>query len=416
MKILWITNILFPYPAIRLNLDPPVVGGWLYTSATALLQLQSDMQLAIATVYNGLELKKYESDNVTYYILPLKGDNTKYNKTLEKHWKFIADDFKPDIAHIHGTEFAHGLAFMNACPYIRTVVSIQGLVSVISKYYYSGIEMSQIIKNITFRDIIRQDSIIQQKNKLYKRGLIEMEILRKTTDVIGRTSWDKSHVLSINPNLRYHFCNETLREEFYHHTWNYNNCEKHSIFVSQAWYPIKGLHKLLEAMPLILRGFPDAKVYVAGTDITKMDNFTDRIRLSGYGKYIRSLITKFNLSGKVIFCGSLNEMKMCQQYLKANVFVCPSSIENSPNSLGEAQMLGVPCVASYVGGVMDMMQGSEEFLYRFEETEMLAEKVCNVFEKKDSQKDLKEQALNRHNYKLNTNSLIGIYRSIIYDK
>ena len=416
MKILWITNILFPYPAIRLNLDPPVVGGWLYTSATALLQLQSDMQLAIATVYNGLELKKYESDNITYYILPLKGDNTKYNKTLEKHWKFIADDFKPEIAHIHGTEFAHGLAFINACPDITTVVSIQGLVSVISKYYYSGIKISEIIKNITLRDIIRGDSIIQQKRKLYKRGLIETEILKKISDVIGRTSWDKSHALAINPKLKYHFCNETLREEFYHHIWNYNNCEKHTIFVSQAWYPIKGLHKLLDAMPLILRKFPDTKIYVAGADITKANNFSDKIRLSGYGKYIKSLICKYNLSGKVIFTGPLNEKEMCQQYLKANVFVCPSSIENSPNSLGEAQMLGVPCVASYVGGVMDMMQGSEEFLYRFEETEMLAEKVCNVFEKKDSQKDLKEQALNRHNYKLNTNSLIGIYRSIIYDK
>ncbi len=415
MKVLWITNILFPYPSAKLNIEPPVGGGWMLASAYRLSKQQADMQLAIATVYKGREIKKYEEDNIIYYLLPLKGNNTQYNKQLENLWRFVTDDFKPNLVHIHGTEFAHGLAFINACSEIRTVVSIQGLVSVISKYYYSGIKIPEIIKNLTLRDIVRRDSIIQQKWKLYKRGLIETEILKKSSDVIGRTSWDKSHVLSINPNLRYHFCNETLREEFYHHTWNYNNCEKHSIFVSQAWYPIKGLHKLLEAMPLILRGFPDAKVYVAGTDITKMDNFTDRIRLSGYGKYIRSLITKFNLSGKVIFCGSLNEMEMCQQYLKANVFVCPSSIENSPNSLGEAQMLGVPYLSAYVGGAPDMVsKQNDSSLYRFEEIEQLAYKICTIFNKKGCANTINERnlALERHDPILNTRQLLKIYNSI----
>lgn len=40
--------------------------------------------------------------------------------------------------------------------------------------------------------------------------------------------------------------------------------------------------------------------------------------------------------------GPLNEEKMHEQYLKANVFVIPSVIENSPYSLSEAMMLGVP--------------------------------------------------------------------------
>lgn len=65
---------------------------------------------------------------------------------------------------------------------------------------------------------------------------------------------------------------------------------------------------------------------------------------------------------------------MKQEYLNANVFICPSSLENSPNSLGEAQILGTPCLASYVGGIPDMMFGNEGYLYRFEEIEMLAER------------------------------------------
>ena len=57
------------------------------------------------------------------------------------------------------------------------------------------------------------------------------------------------------------------------------------------------------------------------------------------------------LEDKVSFLGPLNAEQMKAEYLRSNVFLCPSSIENSPNSLGEAQMLGVPCVASYVGGI-----------------------------------------------------------------
>ena len=71
---------------------------------------------------------------------------------------------------------------------------------------------------------------------------------------------------------------------------------------------------------------------------------------------------------------------MCKRYLQSHVFVCPSFIENSPNSVGEAQLLGIPCIASFVGGVSDMVvDGETGLLYRFEEVEMLAAAVCRIF-------------------------------------
>ena len=80
------------------------------------------------------------------------------------------------------------------------------------------------------------------------------------------------------------------------------------------------------------------------------------------------------------FTGSLREDQMIAEYLNAHLFICPSSIENSPNSLGEAQLLGVPVIASYVGGVPDMVtHGETGLLYRFEEVEMLAEGIRNLF-------------------------------------
>ena len=88
-----------------------------------------------------------------------------------------------------------------------------------------------------------------------------------------------------------------------------------------------------------------------------------------------------DLERNVVFTGPLDEEKMCQRYLKSNVFVCPSSIENSPNSLGEAMVLGVPCVASDVGGVSDMLKHKEEgFVYQTDAPYMLAHYVCEIFE------------------------------------
>ena len=59
--------------------------------------------------------------------------------------------------------------------------------------------------------------------------------------------------------------NETLRSNFYGKNWEYDKCEPYSIFLSQGNYPIKGLHYMLKAMPMILEQYPDAKITVVDT-------------------------------------------------------------------------------------------------------------------------------------------------------
>ena len=103
---------------------------------------------------------------------------------------------------------------------------------------------------------------------------------------------------------------------------------------------------------------------------------------------------------------------MKEEYLRCNVFVCPSSIENSPNSLAEAQILGVPCIASYVGGVPDFMQGNEQNMYRFEEIEMLAYKVVDIFKSKENidMTSMQKHAVARHNQENNLLQLLEVYK------
>ena len=167
MNILWITNTIFPAPSKALELSVPVVGGWMYGLA-AQVATQPGIRLAVATTYFGKEVKTYDIDGICYYLLPVKS-KTAYPKELEPVWQNICNEFKPDIVHIHGTEFSHGLACMRSCLGLNYVISIQGLVSVCSRYYFADICPKEILSHITFRDLIRRDTIFQAKMKFKKR-------------------------------------------------------------------------------------------------------------------------------------------------------------------------------------------------------------------------------------------------------
>lgn len=416
MKILWIVNTIFPYPAKQIGLKEDCFGGWLNGLADNLKKEQG-IELAIATVYNCDEIKKYNDTNITYYLIP-GGLSIKYNKEQEKYWRDVQKEFKPDLVHIHGTEYAHGLAFINANLTTKVVVSIQGLVYRYADVYLANIPEKEVIRNITFRDIVKRDNLFQAKRKFEKRGEIEKQIIKKADAIIGRTTWDYANAKAIKPDLVYYKCNETLRASFYQDEWNINNIERHSIFVSQGSYPIKGLHYMLETLKILKEKYPDVKLYVGGTNITDTSTLKAKIKLSGYGKYLRKLINKYELSENIIFTGLLDEKKMKEKFLKSNVFVLPSAIENSSNSLGEAMILGMPCVATNTGGTMDILEHNKEgFLYPYTEPAICAEYINRFFENDELAikmgKNARKTAMERHNEKSNVEDTIKIYKTII---
>ena len=141
------------------------------------------------------------------------------------------------------------------------------------------------------------------------------------------------------------------------------------------------------------------------------------IHIQGYHLYLRRLVKKLGLEKHVNFLGSLSEAQMKQAFLDANVYVIPSAIENSPNSLCEAQILGVPVVASYCGGTPTLVEdGRTGYFYRYEEVEMLAQIVIRLFGESDfAQLSESERriASARQDREVNANRLIEIYYSII---
>lgn len=417
MRVLWITNL--PLPDMQKHLGAPVspFGGWLTATAES-LRLEAGIELGVASISEyAHDLVSYSSNSVRHFAIPYGRGNLKYNKEYEQYWKEIDKLFSPDVVHIHGTEFSHGLAYIEACGSEKVVVSIQGLVSVIERYCTGGISRRDRFFNLTIRDLLCGTSINRERKQYIKRGIIEINTIRKIMNVIGRTTWDHYHVLSINPNIHYYSVNETLRAPFYEGHWDYSSCIPHSIFLSQGSSALKGAHMVIKALPFVVARYPDVKVRIAGSDLLGSRGLISWLKMNNYVKYLRKLIKRLDLERNIAFIGVLSAEEIKNELLKSNLFICPSSIENSPNSLGEAQILGVPCLASYVGGIPDMMDdGFYENMYRFEEYEYLAEQICNIFEKRDKQKDFSSIALIRHDKSTNMKNLVEVYNKIMKEQ
>lgn len=389
MRVLWLCNIMLPMIAEQLHMKASNKEGWLSGLASAVLERRGEngIELAVAfpiTMSSGMPLYKGVArtgeGELAWYAFAENVDNPHlYDGHLEWQMRIIVQDFQPDLVHCFGTEYPHTLALCRVFPKKnRILVGIQGLCRVYANAYFASLP-EEVIYSVTLRDFLKKDSLLQQQRKFMLRGEMEFEAICLAGNVTGRTAWDRHYTAEWNPNARYFEMNETLRPNFYTGQWRQEDCEKNSIFLSQGDYPIKGLHYMLTALPAIREKIPDVKVYVAGSSIVGKDSLMKRLKISAYGQYLRSLIEQYDLQDRICFLGRLDAEQMKQQYLKSNLFVCCSAIENSPNSLGEAMILGVPCVSADVGGISSIFTDKEDgILYNaYKSSENSFDNTCN---------------------------------------
>lgn len=420
---------MLPFIAKSLGQKIIVKEGWLSGLANKLILNQNRNNITLAICFPTSEdlnmvktdtslFVKNKADGIDYYIFREDTVHPEvYDVGLEERLGAVIKDFKPDVLHIFGTEFPHTLACVKAFANPRrTLIGIQGLCSAIAGVYMADLPPA-VQKKRTFRDMVKKDGLFEQQEKFKKRGAYEAEALSLVGHVTGRTDFDREMTKKLAPQAAYHFMNETLRSEFYTEVWDIDKIERYSIFLSQGNYPIKGLHYVLDILPEILEEYENTMVYVAGDVITAHDSLRDKIKLSGYGKYLLSRIKKNKLEDHVRFVGRLHSDRMCVRFLKTHVFLCPSAIENSPNSVGEAMLLGVPVVAANVGGVHNLLTDKKDgFLYPKDKTARLKDAILQIFEDDKLamyfSANARAHALRTHDPETNYNRLLEIYHEI----
>lgn len=450
MKVLWICNLILPRIAGHLGISVIPKEGWVESLFNAIaLGVDSDIVPNIAFPVDkrtfrklggdkktGVITGKYEEKELsfTYYaFLENVRNESVYEDVLEERMRYIFECEKPDIVHAFGSEFPHTLAAARAIGDPgKFLIGLQGICEVYAEKYAAHMP-PEIVARYTFRDRLKNDSIYRQQQKYFMRADNEREAIELAGHALGRTAFDKEFALGINPGIEYHHAGETLREPFYRGAWMKNTAERHRIFVSQADYPLKGFHYLLKAVGELIQEneeLSDLELYVAGNSIVGYDSLVKKIKISSYGKYLIDLMREYDLSSRVHFLGRLNAEKMKEQLIKCDTFVCCSACENSPNSVGEAQMLQVPIVTSLVGGISSIFTpGEDGFSYDVEPEDTLesvSDKLkATLVERYEREKEgdfISEvdrrrhnagfHARENHNPEKNVHDMIAIYRSI----
>lgn len=411
MKALWVTNIPTEAASRMLGRPESPFGGWLQ-GALGGIKAETEINLVVASPGSDSVRSLGGEGGVDYVAFPVMG-----RRVADTEGRAIAGEilkkFRPDIVHIHGTELRHSYYFAAACAAlgVPAVVSIQGLVSVIATHFDSHLPAS-VVHGLGTRPWVRSDRVAGLRRSLEIQGRLERATLQMVSHVIGRTTWDFACTGQINSERHYHHCDETLRPSFYEARWSWEDVRPHSIFLAQGHYPVKGLHLLLRALPAVLARFPDAVVNVAGQSPVEPG------RRSPYSRHIARLLRYYGLSPRVHFVGPQTETQMVAQYTASHVVVCPSTIENSPNSIAEAMLLGAPVVAAYVGGIPDMITHAKDgLMYQSDAPDMLAYSIMRMFDSPDTAAKLgeraRERAMIRHDPARNARRTAEIYGDIL---
>lgn len=386
MKILWLTNHIMPDHAQVLGLVPSPRGGWMPTLAEAIVE-SGKVTLGVATNVTGTALRQDNINGVRYFTTPSpKGpiNNGCLPDALVMAYQRAVEEFRPDVIHIHGTEYFQGLLTGRGHLNCPTVISIQGILDVYQRHYFGGLSFGKLLTTRTLRDWIRMDGLIEQRFRMGKRASVENEIFTSNYAFVGRTIWDRAHTLRLNPKARYYHCDEMIRQPFHDGHWYNSRIQRHSIFAPSASYPLKGFHVLVKAAAILRKEFPDIVLRTPLANfypgLTGVKRFWQNRRVGGYARYLNDLICAEGLEYHVFPLPSLDAKSMTIELMKAHVFVLPSLIENSPNSLAEAMLVGTPSIVSNVGGVSSMVQDNDSaLLFPPGDEAVLAEQIRKVF-------------------------------------
>ncbi len=353
MKILWYTNT----PCLYKQRSAYNGGGWL-SSLQALLMEREEVQLGIAFALDG-EPEKVVEDRVTYYPLamPKHGvvekaktfvcptsalveDEQRRYPLYEAVLRRPVEDFQPDVIMVFGSEGPFGL--VAGITDIPVVLHIQGILNPYLNAFLPPFvswkeykKYAHGIKNKLLKMIDRKRWTVSCAR--------EREICKRVKNYFGRTEWDYRVCQMMHPHANYMYASEALRPVFYQPSERILP-EKLTIVTTISSPLYKGFDLVLKAAKMLA----DRNV-----------DFTWKC----YGNIDPSVVEhQLHINHKdvkVELCGVASAEQLRDAICHATAYVHTSYIDNSPNSLCEAQILGCTPVTTYVGGVPSLIKDGE---------------------------------------------------------
>lgn len=390
-------------------------SGWI-KSLQEEMQKVADVKIGVCCISSCQE-KLITEEGVIYYKVKLIGKSLKekvivgFRPSIDKYeiirceryvkeFKKVVDDFNPDIIHIFGSEFYYGL--ITSYITIPIVLHLQGILSACSYAYFPpSVSYWQLMWKD--RNLKQLYSNIQQYAYWKRCCKREKRILSTVLHVIGRTAWDKQAMQILNPKARYHYGGEILRPEFYEVSER-RIPDKIVLTTTISNPPYKGFDLVLKiAYILKCEVGLEFEWNVFGNVSPKFWERHTGINCKDVNLYVRGVASAYQLR---------------EALLKSTLYFHPSYIENSPNSVGEAQILGVPVVATNVGGTSSMVEhGKTGYLFPATDPYMGAYFVQDLISNIDKNIQMgiysKKVALERHKKETIIEELLDTYKTII---
>ena len=358
MRVLWFTNT--PCGAVSYLKQNQGSGGWL-VSLEKLVNQNCELHISF---YHHVKVDSFENQNTHYHpIFIHQNPLQKILNLLRKRFlntnntsylKHVIDKVQPDIIHIHGSE--NDFAKISDITSIPIILSIQGVASAVYANFNGGFSLEQL-KSVKNRNILYHlfgIGFFEKMNlDLYERTLIENLYLGKIKYFFGRTHWDYQLSRVFSPKAEYFKLNEVLRTSFYecNPKLNYELNGTLKLFSICSNTPNKGFDVVVGCLQQLNKLGVNFEWQLAGL------NATDEI--------VKLSLQKFGIDKiptQLKFIGFCSEDNLQMELLNSDIFVFTSYIENSPNSLSEAMILGLPCVATNVGGVSSMICNNQSGL------------------------------------------------------
>lgn len=409
MRVLWFEIT----PPCRFINKKEVLGGW-QDSLERVVRKQKEIDLSIAFCVDSPTSNR-QIDNVNYFPMCIKFNFLESfrkrftwkveEKKLIKYAKNIIDFVKPDVVHVFGTEWPYALIAQYTD--VPVVVHIQGI---IAQY-----DNANLPPNYSYADLIRyaglnlrkQASLFVNKILMKDRLRMEMCIWSRVSFYMGRTDWDKRLSNLLHPERYYYHVDEAIRTDFLSpkHFWAPKS-KKLILFSTGCTTFWKGPDMMLKVALILQNLGVDFEWNVAG----RMNDEVKKVTENKIGH-------SFESAG-INILGFITPNKLTEYLCSCSMYVHTAYVENSPNSICEAQLLGVPVVSTNVGGISSLVKhGVTGLLSPSNDPWMMVSHILEVFRNKSLAELLSKEsrlaAKNRHDDDRIGIQLLNSYKDII---
>ena len=383
-------------------------GSWIEALEKIFKKYLPDVELAI-TFEHPDEVFKVNSDRVTYYPIHIQRTSSpkKNYELLHPHYLKVIEDFRPDIIHCFGTERWHyGLLAKEVN--IPFVIHIMGFMNIYDPMDEIVLHKHDYIKYFNYNPlkylIHKREYKTKQENQELERG-----VMTANKYFMGRTEWDKNIVKYYSPGSIYYHCEEAIREEIYNASvkWSFHPRKKIRLITIGNAGSLKGNEMMLRTAWLLKNQFHfDFEWFYTSNEYT----------LSFFENVVG--IKHDDVDIKLI--GRLNASEIAKQLADADFYIHPAIIDNSPNTVCEAQLIGTPIISTNAGGIPSLIEdGKTGFLYPYSEPHALAFKIMNLAGQKKQLEQISENekqvSLRRHHPENIAKQIKQIYSQIVKD-